>query len=216
MQHACIFFIFIHWDSYQFTAQIFANIFNNSTQRLAAVATSSSPIVRSQRQPILQHTLACTWPYSWARPAYLNLGQKTGGIHARLAGKYWMRAFRVKIYRAARVCFSVHSAFTGRRAPASRYIVAFIQNADPPDPWNRKSIWSGLSVKKLERSYAGLMRSVSYFMRSVIYFMRPSVTLWSWSALADSHQGVWQAGHKSRPSVGKYKNTLIFHPYKIL
>ena len=29
---------------------------------------------------------------------------------------------------------------------------------------------------------------------------------------ADSYQGVWQAGHKSRPSVGKSKNPLIFHP----
>ena len=33
---------------------------------------------------------------------------------------------------------------------------------------------------------------------------------------ADSHQVVWQAGHKSRPSVGKYKHPLIFHPYNQL
>ena len=33
---------------------------------------------------------------------------------------------------------------------------------------------------------------------------------------ADSHHGVWQAGHKSRPSVGKYKNPLIFHPFNII
>ena len=30
------------------------------------------------------------------------------------------------------------------------------------------------------------------------------------------HQEVWQAGHKSRPSVGKYKNPLIFLPYNQL
>ena len=36
---------------------------------------------------------------------------------------------------------------------------------------------------------------------------------------ADSHQGAGgcgQAGHKSRPSVGKYRNPLIFHPYNQL
>ena len=38
--------------------KFFADMFNNSAQRLAVVATSISPIVRSQRQPILQYTLA--------------------------------------------------------------------------------------------------------------------------------------------------------------
>ena len=46
IQHACIMFSYLYMIfSYQFTAQIFANMFNNnSTQRLASVATSISPL----------------------------------------------------------------------------------------------------------------------------------------------------------------------------
>ena len=48
-----------------------------------------------------------------------------------------------------------------------------------------------------------------------------SFTLWGRSEVgrqivADSHHRVWQAGHKSRPSVGKCSNPLIFHPYNQL
>ena len=56
--------------SSQFTAQIvFANMFNKSTQCLAAVATSLSP----RGQSVLQHTPVCTYSGS---PSFLNLGEK--------------------------------------------------------------------------------------------------------------------------------------------
>ena len=58
IQHAYIVFI-LNFFSYQFTAQIFANMFNTSTQRSAAVATSISPLSEPRDNPILQHTLAC-------------------------------------------------------------------------------------------------------------------------------------------------------------
>ena len=82
------------------------------------------------------------------------------------------------------------------------------------------------------------MRSVSYFMRSVIYFMRPVsysmnskfVSKYLLTAIRGcgwhrtqafmnglgTRLGVWLAGHKSRPQVGKYINPLIFHPYNHL
>ena len=45
IQHACIMFSYLYMIySYQFTAQIFPNMLNNSTQRLASVATSISPL----------------------------------------------------------------------------------------------------------------------------------------------------------------------------
>ena len=44
-QHACIMFSYLYMIfSYEFTAQIFSDMFNNSTQRLASVATSISPL----------------------------------------------------------------------------------------------------------------------------------------------------------------------------
>ena len=48
IQHTCVMFSIF---SYQLTAQIFANMFNNSTQRLAAVATSASPLSDPRDNP---------------------------------------------------------------------------------------------------------------------------------------------------------------------
>ena len=59
---------------YQSTAQTFANMFNNLTQDLKAVATSIFPIFRAYRPPILQHTLDLAYTQS--------LKKQIGRVHA--------------------------------------------------------------------------------------------------------------------------------------
>ena len=57
IQHA-LFSYLCRIFSFQFTAQTFTNMINNSTQCLAALAILTFPIVKTQRQPTLQHTHA--------------------------------------------------------------------------------------------------------------------------------------------------------------
>ena len=107
IQHACIMFSYLYRiSSAIFTAQIFANMFNNSTQHLAAVATSISPL-SDPRDNQFSSIHLC--PCSWACPAFwTKLDEST--LDCVVSAE--CRHFGLK--------------YTPQRAPASRYIVAFI------------------------------------------------------------------------------------------
>ena len=71
-------------------------------------------------------------------------------------------------------------------------------------------MWRVISVKKIRTLLCGL-DEVSQLLHEVSHlFYEVGQLLYEvgQQIFADSHQGVWQAGHKSRPSVGKYKKPL--------
>ena len=91
-----------------FTIQIFASMFSNSTQRLAAVTTSFSPL-KSQRQPIVNIHFGVLSFAVWLAWLFII---RTTKLDEFTLNWYWMRAFPVKIYAAARACFSLHSGIS--------------------------------------------------------------------------------------------------------
>ena len=130
IQHACIMF-----PEYLVTktAQNFANMFNNSTQCLAAVVTLVSPLSDS-RDNQLSFVLGLA-------QFFFNVRTKTwmSSRYARLCGEYWMR---FKIYAAVRACFSVHSAwhsiFHGPRKDISSFTTMVQMDQSKP---GTESLW---------------------------------------------------------------------------
>ena len=96
------------YAGYLVTSQILANMFNNSTQHLAAVhGYFNLPVVWSQFSSISLH-LRVLMALFLGSPGFLNYNWTSPRLTVWLCGEHWMRAFRVKIY-----------------TPASWYIVAF-------------------------------------------------------------------------------------------
>ena len=111
-----MYYVFIFIQDKYLLLKFFANMSNHSTQRLASsCGYFNLPIVRSQRQPILQHTLACTYS--------LVLG--LARLFDWLRTKNWTSPCstaecRVKIYARAHACFSVHSGILNETQGISR------------------------------------------------------------------------------------------------
>ena len=116
--------------SSQFTAQIaFANMFNNSTQRLAAVATSLSP----RGQSVLQHTLLYTYSLVLGLAQLFELGGK----------KNWMSPCSTMV---STECGQSGLKYMRQCTPTSQYIVGFIlywtqtEEQKTGEPWERGCI----------------------------------------------------------------------------
>ena len=79
-------------------------------------------------------------------------------------------------------------------------------------------IWHVISVKKTQMLLHRLIDvgQLLHEVNRLLYEAGQLLNEFGQQIFAESHQGVWQAGHKSRPPVGKYKNLLIFHPYNRL